>query len=125
MTTDWPTIDPSADLFGGDLFGDELLDMYNPSVARKFVCEVSEQFNFFGTTLLTAFSLLRQPLTTSFPMKLEVASNTTIVVTLQLIMMALVPLFHRPPLMTSPASLKTTILCFLLQLRLFLSNPIP
>ena len=47
MTTDWPTIDPSADLFGGDLFGDELLDMYNPSVARKFVCEVSEQFNFF------------------------------------------------------------------------------
>ena len=35
MTSEWPTIDPSADLFGGDLFGDELLDMYNPSVARK------------------------------------------------------------------------------------------
>jgi hypothetical protein len=35
MTTDWPSIDPTADLFGGDLFGDELLDMYNPSVARK------------------------------------------------------------------------------------------
>lgn len=33
MTSEWPTIDPSADLFGGDLFGDELLDMYNPSVA--------------------------------------------------------------------------------------------
>jgi hypothetical protein len=33
MTTDWPSIDPTADLFGGDLFGDELLDMYNPSVA--------------------------------------------------------------------------------------------
>jgi len=40
MTTEWPTIDPSveeeehtSDLFGGDLFSDELLDMYNPSVA--------------------------------------------------------------------------------------------
>mmetsp|Transcript_13623 Transcript_13623/g.20471 ORF Transcript_13623/g.20471 Transcript_13623/m.20471 type:complete len:680 (+) Transcript_13623:287-2326(+) len=37
MTADWPTIDPSvddgehtSDLFTGDLFSDELLDMYNP-----------------------------------------------------------------------------------------------
>jgi hypothetical protein len=43
MTTEWPTIDPSveeehtSDLFGGDLFSDELLDMYNPSVARKYL----------------------------------------------------------------------------------------
>jgi len=39
MTADWPTIDPSdeggnpSDLFGGDLFGEELLDMYNTSAA--------------------------------------------------------------------------------------------
>jgi len=39
MTTEWPTIDPSVEgehtsnLFDGDLFSDELLDMYNPSVA--------------------------------------------------------------------------------------------
>lgn len=40
-TVDWPTIDPNAvdgentsDLFGGDLFGDELLDMYNSSVTE-------------------------------------------------------------------------------------------
>lgn len=38
MTADWPTIDPSvddgehtSDLFTGDLFSDELLDMYNPA----------------------------------------------------------------------------------------------
>jgi len=42
MTADWPTIDPSvddgehtSDLFTGDLFSDELLDMYNP-VAREY-----------------------------------------------------------------------------------------
>ena len=36
-SVDWPTIDPNSvdgepdasDLFGGDLFGDELLDMYS------------------------------------------------------------------------------------------------
>lgn len=33
---EWPTIDDTAvsassDLFGGDLFGDELMDMYNSS----------------------------------------------------------------------------------------------
>ena len=36
MTADWPQIDAAAvsassDLFGGDLFGDELMDMYNSS----------------------------------------------------------------------------------------------
>jgi len=50
-TTDWPQIDSSAaeispvtegpsDLFGGDLFGDELLDVYNSAVAGNGVGEV-------------------------------------------------------------------------------------
>lgn len=40
MTTDWP-MDPSnetsSDLFGGDLFSDELLDMYHAEDNRKFL----------------------------------------------------------------------------------------
>jgi len=43
MTADWPTIDPSvddgehtSDLFTGDLFSDELLDMYNPAAREYF-----------------------------------------------------------------------------------------
>lgn len=39
MTADWP-MDPStetsSDLFGGDLFSDELLDMYHAEDNRKF-----------------------------------------------------------------------------------------
>jgi hypothetical protein len=41
MNHDWPTIDPSVDvehandLFLGEVFSDELLDMYNSSVTRK------------------------------------------------------------------------------------------
>ena len=39
MTADWP-MDPSnettSDLFGGDLFSDELLDMYHADDNRKF-----------------------------------------------------------------------------------------
>jgi len=32
IVSDWPTMEPeAADLFGGDLFGDELLDIYNTS----------------------------------------------------------------------------------------------
>ena len=40
MTADWP-MDPSnetsSDLFGGDLFSDELLDMYHAEDNRKFL----------------------------------------------------------------------------------------
>jgi hypothetical protein len=50
MTADWPTIDPSvddgehtSDLFTGDLFSDELLDMYNPA-AREYL----NSFRFVG-----------------------------------------------------------------------------
>ncbi len=54
MTSDWPSIDPTADLFGGDLFGDELLDMYNPSVARKFSlsfrCDGFASFSLFHSS---------------------------------------------------------------------------
>lgn len=43
MTADWP-MDPSnetsSDLFGGDLFSDELLDMYHAEDNRKFFQEI-------------------------------------------------------------------------------------
>ena len=41
MTADWPQIDSTAslhtsnDLFGGDIFGDELNDMYMTGTAGK------------------------------------------------------------------------------------------
>ena len=50
-STDWPQIDSTvaevspgteapSDLFGGELFGDELLDMYNSTVVGNGVVEV-------------------------------------------------------------------------------------
>eukprot|EP00568_Trieres_chinensis_P017617 CAMPEP_0183326546 /NCGR_PEP_ID=MMETSP0160_2-20130417/82456_1 /TAXON_ID=2839 ORGANISM="Odontella Sinensis, Strain Grunow 1884" /NCGR_SAMPLE_ID=MMETSP0160_2 /ASSEMBLY_ACC=CAM_ASM_000250 /LENGTH=978 /DNA_ID=CAMNT_0025494551 /DNA_START=115 /DNA_END=3051 /DNA_ORIENTATION=- len=59
MTADWPQIDPNAvtsssDLFGGELFGDELMDMYNSAAvvgsASETMGSIGEIPNLLPTT---------------------------------------------------------------------------